>query len=178
MTARRTVAAIAGLVVVAVAVLVLGSAMGDTGSNRVHSPMEGRRAPALAGTTLDGHHYELRPRRGTVTVVNIWASWCGPCRDELPLLVHSVKNWSHRGVRLVTIDTKDGPVAARTLLQEVKAKDLVAVQDPQGQLAVSWGATGVPETVVLDEHGVVRGRWLGQVSADWLDQQLRRWAAA
>jgi cytochrome c biogenesis protein CcmG, thiol:disulfide interchange protein DsbE len=178
MTVRRTVAAVAGLVVVAVAVLVLGSAMGDTGRNRVRSPLEGRQAPALAGTTLDGHHYELKPRPGTVTVVNIWASWCGPCRDELPLLVHSVGDWSHRGVRLVTIDTKDGPVAARTLLQEVKAKDLLAVQDPEGRLAVSWGATGVPETVVLDEHGVVRARWLGQVSAGWLDRQLRRWAPA
>jgi len=176
MTARRTVAAIAGLVVVGVAVLVLGSAMGDTGSHR--SPLEGRKAPALTGTTLDGQHYELTARPGTVTVVNIWASWCGPCRDELPLLVRTLDHWSDRGVRLVTIDTKDGPVAARTLLKEVKAKDLLAVQDPEGRLAVSWGATGVPETVVLDEHGVVRARWLGQVSAGWLNRQLRRWAPA
>ena len=178
MTVRRVMTAIAGLVVLAAAVLVLGSAMGDTGSHRVRSPLEGKKAPALAGTTLAGHHYELTPRAGTVTVVNIWASWCGPCRDELPLLVHSVGDWSGRGVRLVTIDTKDGPVAARTLLDEVKARQMLAVQDPDGRLAVSWGATGVPETVVLDQHGVVRARWLGQVSADWLDRQLRRWTAA
>jgi cytochrome c biogenesis protein CcmG/thiol:disulfide interchange protein DsbE len=89
-----------------------------------------------------------------------------------------VGDWSGRGVRLVTIDTKDGPVAARTLLDEVKARQMLAVQDPDGRLAVSWGATGVPETVVLDQHGVVRARWLGQVSADWLDRQLRRWTAA
>jgi cytochrome c biogenesis protein CcmG/thiol:disulfide interchange protein DsbE len=170
--------AVAGLVVLAAAVLVLGSAMGDAGSRRVSSPMEGHHAPRLAGTTLSGRHYELQPRRGTVTVVNIWASWCGPCRDELPLLVRSVGDWSSRGVRLVTIDTKDGPVAARSLLQEVKAKDLLAVQDPDGRLAVTWGATGVPETVVLDDHGVVRARWLGQVSAGWLNRQLRRWAPA
>jgi cytochrome c biogenesis protein CcmG/thiol:disulfide interchange protein DsbE len=176
MTARRTVAAIAGLVVVAAAVLVLGSAMGETGGHR--TPKQGRKAPALAGTTLDGRHYELRPQAGEVTVVNIWASWCGPCRDELPLLVRTLDGWSRHGVRLVTIDTKDGPVAARTLLQEVKAKNLLAVQDPQGRLAVSWGATGVPETVVVDEHGVVRARWLGQVDADWLDRRLRRWAPA
>jgi len=176
MTARKTVAAIAGLLVVAVAVLVLGSAMGDTGHAR--SPLQGHKAPALSGTTLAGRHYQLKLRPGKATVVNIWASWCGPCREELPLLVHTLDRWSGRGVRLVTIDTKDGPVAARTLLQEVKAKDLLAVQDPQGQLAVSWGATGVPETVVLDEQGVVRARWLGQVSTDWLDRQLRRWAPA
>jgi cytochrome c biogenesis protein CcmG/thiol:disulfide interchange protein DsbE len=179
MTARRTtlVAGLAALVVVAVAVLVLGSAMGDTGGDRVHSPLAGRHAPALAGTTLAGQKFQLRPRHGTVTVVNIWASWCGPCRDELPLLVHSVDRWSSRGVRLVTIDTRDGPVAARTLLHEVKVEHLLAIRDPDGRLAVSWGATGVPETVVLDDHGVVRARWLGQISAGWLDRQLRRWTA-
>jgi len=178
MTVRRALAALLGVAVLAAAVLVLGSAMGETGSHRVRSPMEGKRAPGLAGTTLAGRHYRLKPRAGTVTVVNIWASWCGPCRDELPLLVHSVADWSGRGVRLVTIDTKDGPVAARTLLGEVKARHLLAVEDPDGRLAVSWGATGVPETVVLDDHGVVRARWLGQVSAGWLDRQLRRWTAA
>lgn len=139
------------------------------------SVMDGKPAPDLAGTTLTGGQFRLQPT-GQVTVVNIWASWCGPCREEVPSLVRTQQQWRDRGVRLVTINTKDGPVAARYFLRQLHVTDLLAVSDPQGRLAVAWGATGVPETVIVDQRGIVRARWLGAVSQDWLADQLSRWA--
>lgn len=154
-----------------------GTADGPSSGGETHSALDGRPAPALAGTTLTGDRFRLRPD-GRVTVVNIWASWCGPCRQELPTLVRVRHQWQHRGVRLVTINTKDGPVAARSFLHRLHVTDLLAVSDPQGRRAVAWGATGVPETVVVDRHGIVRARWLGAVDRNWLDQELHRWTAS
>jgi cytochrome c biogenesis protein CcmG, thiol:disulfide interchange protein DsbE len=140
-----------------------------------HRDLLGSRAPELRGPTLDGSSYVLRPA-GHLTLVNIWAAWCTPCRDEIPLLARAAADYRSRGVRVVTIDTRDGPVAARALLSDAKAEDLVAVSDPHGRLAVSWGATGVPETVVVDGHGIVRARRIGAVSRSWLDSQVRQWS--
>lgn len=164
------------LATLGVAVARGGASQGPPGTgSQLHSPLDGKPAPALAGTTLAGKHFRLRPH-GAVTVVNIWASWCGPCRQELPTLVRVQREWRHRGVRLVSINTKDGPVAARSFLHRLGVRDLLAVSDPQGRLAVAWGATGVPETVVVDRHGIVRARWLGAVHRDWLDEELQRWS--
>ncbi len=175
MTARRGVAiAVALALLVGVSVL-LGSALSRPGSSSSASPLIGRHAPRLAGRTLSGSRYRLPARPGGLTLVNIWASWCGPCRQELPLLAGTAERWSSRGVRLVTVNTKDGAVPARELLKKVHATDLLTVSDPQGRLAVEWGATGVPETFVVDGDGVVRARFQGPVSKEWLSRQLQRW---
>ena len=175
---RTRLLAVGGTLAVGLAlVALLGTALRGAATTPDRSPMVGHRAPALAGRTLSGSTYTWRPR-GAVTVVNIWASWCGPCRQELPLVARSAGAWSRRGVRVVTIDTKDGPVAARSLLHEVHAERLRAVQDADGRLAVSWGATGVPETVVVDAHGIVRARWTGALDRGWLQQQLQRWVSS
>ncbi|HET8561707.1 MAG TPA: redoxin family protein [Marmoricola sp.] len=180
---RLGVLAVAAVVVLLLVALGVAVAQGPGGSGAGGSTgpggaaMNGKPAPSLTGTTLGGQHFRLRPD-GRVTVVNIWASWCGPCRAELPTLVQVQHQWHDRGVRLVTINTKDGPVAARSFLHRLHVTDLLAVSDPQGRLAVAWGATGVPETVVVDRHGVVRARWLGAVRPDWLDEELQRWTRA
>jgi cytochrome c biogenesis protein CcmG/thiol:disulfide interchange protein DsbE len=171
---RRTLL-IAGLVaVVLVAALVLrprGASSAGAGS-----PLIGKPAPALAGTTLTGQRFVLRP--GHVTVVNIWASWCDPCRQELPLVAGLAQRWASDGVQVATIDTRDGASLARDFLAKVGASGLLAVQDPDGRIAVGWGATGVPETFVVDARGVVRARWIGAVSESWLTGQVRRWSTA
>ncbi|HEY3529701.1 MAG TPA: redoxin domain-containing protein [Nocardioides sp.] len=162
-------------VLLAVGVLAgLTLSLGVHGEN-THRALLGERAPALRGSTLDGSSYVLRPT-GHLTLVNIWAAWCAPCRDEIPLLARAAADYRSQGVRLVTVDTRDGPVAARALLSDANAQDLVAVVDPHGRLAVSWGATGVPETVVVDGQGIVRARRIGAVSREWLDSQVRRWS--
>lgn len=177
MTPRRgAMVAVALAVLVGVSVM-LGSALSRPGSTSSASPLVGRHAPRLAGTTLSGSHYRLPAHPGKLTLVNIWASWCGPCRQELPLLAQAAQKWSSRDVQLVTVNTKDGEVPARELLRKVHATDLLTVTDPHGDLAVEWGATGVPETFVVDAGGVVRARFQGPVNEQWLQQQLRRWGS-
>jgi len=140
-----------------------------------HRALVGAPAPALRGTTLDGSRYVLRPA-GHLTLVTIWAAWCASCRNEIPLLARAAAAYHPRGVRVVTVDTRDSQVAAAALLSDAGAQGLVAVVDSQGRLAVNWGATVVPETVVVDGRGIVRARRVGVASRAWLDEQVRRWS--
>ncbi|MFG2109988.1 TlpA family protein disulfide reductase [Micromonospora chersina] len=132
----------------------------------------GRPAPALSGATLDGGRFALSDARGQVVVVNVFASWCGPCRDELPVLVDAERSWSLRGVRLVGLNIRDGADAVRALLDETGATGLTVVPDPDGTRAVEWGVRGVPETFVVDRDGRLVDRRQGVVTRQWLEQRI------
>lgn len=159
--------ALAAVTVVAVTAVLGASLQRDGGDG----PMAGVGvpAPALAGTTLDGDRLDLAELRGSVVVVNVWASWCGPCRDELPVLVAAAERWSEDGLHVVGIDTRDRDSAARELLRAAGAEGMPSVTDPDGRLALSWGALGVPETFVVGRDGVVQARLVGPVSEGWLE---------
>jgi cytochrome c biogenesis protein CcmG/thiol:disulfide interchange protein DsbE len=131
-----------------------------------------RPALSLAGATLDGGQVDLRALRGQVVLVNIFASWCGPCRWELPLLADAERRWSGRGLRLVGVDVRDGPDAVRALLDETGAGQLTVLPDPNGVIAVDWGATGVPETFLVDRGGRIVWWARGPVSQTWLQQRV------
>lgn len=166
--------AAAALTTVAALAVLLGSGLRASPEEPGGSVLVGHRAPALSGKTLNGARLDLARLRGHVVLVNVWASWCTPCREELPLLVDTARRYQRSGLEVVTINTRDGPVPAREFLAKVGAKRLLStsVSDPNGSRAVEWGATGVPETFLLDRHGVVRARRVGAVSPGWLDTHL------
>jgi cytochrome c biogenesis protein CcmG/thiol:disulfide interchange protein DsbE len=129
-------------------------------------------APALAGRTLDGGFLDLADLRGSVVVVTVWAAWCAPCRQELPVLVEEAERHADQGLHLVGVDTRDGERQARELLSAVGGDPASSVVDPDGTIAATWDVAGVPETFVVDATGTVRARHLGPVSAGWLDEAV------
>jgi cytochrome c biogenesis protein CcmG/thiol:disulfide interchange protein DsbE len=121
---------------------------------------QGRQLPGLKTADL---------KQGQVTLVNIWASWCAPCREEHPQLM---KLAEIAGVRLVGINYKDDPENARRFLGALGLPYSSIGVDSTGRTFVDWGAYGVPETFLVDGKGVIRYKYIGPISAEGLQETL------
>jgi cytochrome c biogenesis protein CcmG/thiol:disulfide interchange protein DsbE len=157
--------------VVAVAGFVLAGRLGD-GEAVQPSALVGRAAPELRGTTLDGAPFDLADWRGQVVLVNVWGSWCGPCRQELPLLASAYSTLQQRGLHVVGIDVRDQPGAAREFLQQHGNPGWPSVQDPDGERAVDWGTFALPETYLVGPDGSVVAKAFGALDARWIDETV------
>lgn len=129
-------------------------------------------APAIDRPLL--HHAQRRldtaQLRGQVWLLNVWASWCEPCRAELPALkVLSTRD----GVPVLGLNYKDRDDAARALLEQVGNPYLASAVDADGRVGMDFGVHGVPETFVIDAAGRVRLRHTGPVTAEvWQDKLM------
>ena len=132
-------------------------------------------APAFSLERLDGKgDLSLASLRGRTVVLNFWASWCGPCKDEAPLLQEAAERWRGRGVAFVGIDVKDFRGDARDFLERYGVT-YPNVYDGKGSLVGRYGVTGYPETYFVDAAGNVRYRIAGPVdSAEDVDGGIRR----
>ncbi|HEY8879816.1 MAG TPA: DsbE family thiol:disulfide interchange protein [Roseateles sp.] len=130
------------------------------------SPLIGRPAPALDLERLEG---AAQPLQGQVWVLNVFASWCAPCRAELPVLGQLAEQG---GVRIVGLDYRDTPDLGLSFLKRHGNPYALTWRDPEGKGSLAWGITGVPETFVIDRQGIVRLRHTGPVTADDLNKRL------
>jgi cytochrome c biogenesis protein CcmG/thiol:disulfide interchange protein DsbE len=171
---RLALAAVAGVVV---AGGVLGSRFG-TDPTLVQTPMVGKPVPSRSLPALDGGgQVDLARLRGQVVVVNFWASWCVPCRQEHPDLVAATAAYRAAGVRFVGVVYQDTPEAARRFLDELgRGQGYLYVTDPGSRAAIDFGVFGVPETFFIDRQGTVAAKITGRSTfpllADTLDQIL------
>ncbi len=118
-------------------------------------------APDFTAVTFDGEEVNLSDLRGQIVVVNFWASWCTPCRDETPLL-EAVQDNLGDDVVLVGLNSGDTEDNARAFLDEFNVTYTVA-RDVNGSIAVDYGVTGMPETFVIDADGNYAVKYLGEV---------------
>ena len=105
-------------------------------------------------------------KAGKVTVINVWASWCVPCRLEHPLLMELGKR---ADIRLVGLNYKDEPENARRFLGTMGQPFAAIGADEAGRAAVDWGVYGVPETFIVDGKGIIRYKQIGPLSEDALN---------
>jgi cytochrome c biogenesis protein CcmG/thiol:disulfide interchange protein DsbE len=106
---------------------------------------------------------------GEVTVVNVFASWCIPCRDEHPVL-EALKEQSK--VRLFGINQKDAPENARTFLESLGNPYDAIGADPNGRVSIDWGVYGVPETFIVDAGGTIRFKHIGPIAMERLKSEI------
>lgn len=127
----------------------------------------GEVAPALSGTSIEGHTVSLRALRGSVVVVLFWASWCAPCQAEQPAVDTLAAQETKSGVHFlgVSVDVDAGAARAYTSRYGVPYDSLV---DTAQTIAVDFDIAGPPTTYVIDSTGHVAAELLGQLNTDHL----------
>src|SRR5262249_44868718 len=129
--------------------------------------------PPLAGLEREGKPVpglDSADFKGQVTVLNVWASWCVPCRDEAPLLMTLAGD---PRVRVVGINYKDQSDNARRFLGRYGNPFAANGTDDNGRAAIEWGVYGVPETFVIGRDGRIAYKLIGPVTPDNLDAALK-----
>ena len=121
-------------------------------------------APSYAATTLAGDSVTLASQRGTVVLLNVWATWCHPCRTEIPELIALRQRYRARGMEVVgvSVDADGAQADIRTFMKEF-AMDYPVWLDPDERISTRFLLVGVPATFVIDRTGVVRWRKTGPI---------------
>lgn len=122
---------------------------------------------AVEGLDVDG--FATASLKGQVSVVNVFASWCIPCRDEAPLIA-ALK--AETGVRLFGINYKDAPENAKAFLDELGNPYDAIGADADGRVSIDWGVYGIPETFVVNPEGIITYKVVGPISALSLERDV------
>lgn len=156
-----------------------GFVAGD-GSVVVLDAAERTAAPVVEGATLDGEAWSSADALGEVLVLNVWASWCAPCRAEAPDLESAWQQTRDDGVQFVGLNTRDSDAAARAYVKRF-AITYPSLIDTDGSLQLRFRETlppqAIPSTLVVDRQGRVAARFLGVVDEQTLTAIVRDVAA-
>ncbi len=120
--------------------------------------INGKQVPSFKGEDL---------RDGKVTVVNFWASWCVPCRQEHPQMITLGKM---PGIKLFGINYKNDPADAAQFLRQLGSPYAAIGSDFRGRAGIEWGVVGLPETYIVDGKGVIRYKFIGPISKKALEE--------
>jgi cytochrome c biogenesis protein CcmG/thiol:disulfide interchange protein DsbE len=169
MTLRQQWLAVGGVVaVLALALVIATRFVGDEFYDvRVGTEAPGFNAVDLTpGHTADVPFRSLSDYRGRVVLLNIWATWCEPCKREMPSMQQLHQDYAERGLAVVavSVDAEDKADAIRAFVQDY-ALTFDILHDRTGLFRSVYRYTGVPETYIVDRDGVIRRKWIGE--DDW-----------
>ena len=120
---------------------------------------DGKAVPGLSNATFEG----------AVTLVNVWASWCVPCADEVPFLEQLAKD---KRIQLVGLNYKDAPADARRFLSRYGNPFMAAGADSNGRTSIDWGVYGVPENFLIGRDGRIVYKLVGPITAENFEKVL------
>jgi peroxiredoxin len=147
--------------------LVIAAAVSETqGSDHfatalgIQKPKEQVEAPDVVGTDPDGKTLRLSDFRGKVVFVNFWATWCIPCRLEMPAMERLYREFKSRGFVVLAVNVQEGSGPVRAFVRELKLTFPV-VLDPKGTAAMAYVVRGLPATYLIDRNQIIVGRAIG-----------------
>jgi thiol-disulfide isomerase/thioredoxin len=134
-------------------------------------------APDLSGPTVDGKQLDVKDYKGKVVVLNVWGSWCPPCRAEAPNFAKVAKDTAAKGVQFVGINTRDANVSLAQAFEKQHGVNFPSLYDPTGKLLLRFkkgtlNLQTIPSTIVIDRDGKVAARTLQALSEDKLREML------
>ena len=134
-------------------------------------PVEKGMAPEITLTGYDGRAFKLSELRGQVVIVNFWASWCPPCREEAAYLEQTWRKYEGKGVVFVGVDWVD---TQKEALAYIKEFDITYINGPdlETRAAQAYNIKGVPETFYVAKNGELRGVQIGPLKSPELDEKI------
>jgi cytochrome c biogenesis protein CcmG, thiol:disulfide interchange protein DsbE len=162
-----------GLAVFVVALVVVLAGAEDSGTRAASSPLLGKPAPEITADTIDGERYRAATDRGKWILVNYFATWCVPCRQEHPDLIEFQERHEAIGdATIVGIVYGDTPEAARAF-REKNGGTWPMLVDPGGGIALEFGVRGVPESFLISPDGIVVTKIVGGIDDAALERILQ-----
>ncbi|HJT77487.1 TlpA disulfide reductase family protein [Streptomyces sp. Li-HN-5-11] len=150
-----------------------------TGADGIATVHKGDRKPApdLSGRTIDGKQLDVASYKGKVVVLNVWGSWCSPCRAEAPNLVKVAKETAGKGVQFIGINTRDTSTQPAIAFEKQYGVPYPSLYDPTGKLMLRFkkGTLNpqlIPTTIIVDRDGKIAARALQALSEDKLREML------
>lgn len=131
----------------------------------VASAVEGAVAPDFTVRDLAGQEVKLAALKGKVILVNFWATWCPPCREEIPSMMKLNQSMSGKQFQMLALSIDEGGKAAVENFFKKSGMTLPAYLDTDGAVSRRYGTTGVPETFIVDKTGIIRKKIVGGM--DW-----------
>ncbi len=144
-------------------------------SDELTSVTIGSDAPTFEAQTVDGTHKTktLADYKGEVVILNIWATWCAPCRAEMPSIEKLYEAMGPKGLKIVAVSIdEEGKEQAILDFKKEFGLSFEILYDASGMVQSLYRTTGVPETFVIGRDGVIRKQWIG--GEDWNSPQNRR----
>ena len=132
-------------------------------------PVAGRPMPDFSLPGEGGGHVSLDDYKGKILVLNFWATWCGPCVDEVPSLDQFAKTFQGKGVEVLAISVDDDDKAYNDFLKAHPVSMHLA-RDRDKRTSINYGTFKYPETYIIDRNGVMRRKFIGAV--DWTDPEI------
>jgi cytochrome c biogenesis protein CcmG, thiol:disulfide interchange protein DsbE len=169
LVAVLAVAALVGLLVYGVASKGEDRTLEDAIANGERPAAPDRSLPLLDG----GGERSLASFRGKPVILNFWASWCTPCKDEAPLLERAQSRLERGGGTVLGVTYRDASGDSRAFIREFRLT-YPSVRDVDGELAKDYGTRALPETFVIDRQGRVAAIQRGVVEREWLDAALTK----
>lgn len=167
------------LAFIALALLLLVGVRMNSGkdTSAIPSPLIGKPAPAFELPVLGEASRRVREAdlHGVPYLLNVWGSWCPECRNEHPVISDFARTG---GVRVIGYNYKDAPADAQRWLQQFGNPYTLVIADEEGRAALDWGIYGAPESFLVDSQGIVRWKYVGPLTPEVIESQLKPALAA
>jgi cytochrome c biogenesis protein CcmG, thiol:disulfide interchange protein DsbE len=133
----------------------------------------GQAAPAMRLPLLGGGEIDLETYRGRPVVLNFWATWCEPCRAEMPVLEQAQQKYREQGLAVLGVDLQERDEDVQAFLTQIGVT-FPTMMDRTGEVARQWRATGLPTTFLIDRQGIIRDVRVGPFTHEMLEERLAK----
>ena len=162
-----------GIAIIFILCLLSSACSREKGGEATGSIIIGSKAPDFSMTGISGQQISLKDLRGQGVLVNFWATWCYPCREEMDDLKAAYEKYKDQGIVILGIDMKEGEDTVRKFTDSYKITYPILI-DTDGKVSDAYNVFGIPSSFFIDREGVIRDIVLGEMDQDSINNKIEK----